>query len=227
MFSLVFSTLVLLLSLTQLVVAEPSPDVNLALKVLSVGASLVLWGIVFSSKKQTSLLVGNEAALRQALEESAKSHEKALQALRLQVQKESLERLHEQNDTAVLNFLRQLQERARLLDFALADIQTLADAQVGAAARIVQQGAKALLQDYFDIRAIRNESEGTQITVPEDEASRAEIRLLQAQATESSGPQQGRLMHRGWRAESVRLPQSSGSQLPSARILAPAEIELN
>jgi hypothetical protein len=57
-------------------------------------------------------------------------------------------------DAAVLMFLRVLQEKSRILDFALTDISRLPDPQVGAAARVVHQGLRSVLEDSFDIKPI-------------------------------------------------------------------------
>lgn len=129
------------------------------------------------------------------------------------------------SDTAVLQFLRSLQERGRLLDFAMADINRLPDAQVGAAARVVHQGVKVVLQDYFDIQAISQEEEGSLVAIPRDDSSELQkYRILSRDALDSSH-ERGKLLHRGWEALSVRLPQSMPRAGASARIIAPAEID--
>lgn len=163
-----------------------------------------------------------------------KNAEAELQALRAQKASLPQQPTREATDTAVLQFLRSLQERGRLLDFAMADIHRMPDAQVGAAARVVHQGIKAVLQDYFDIQPISQESEGSLIAVPSDSAESLKFRLLSRENGASVGQQsRGRLLHRGWEARSIRLPQTiqvvgagSSSAFASARIIAPAEIDM-
>jgi hypothetical protein len=49
-----------------------------------------------------------------------------------------------QAETEIVSFLGLLQERGRLVDFLMEDITSYDDAQVGAAARVVHQGCKAV-----------------------------------------------------------------------------------
>lgn len=126
-------------------------------------------------------------------------------------------------DAAVLLFLRVLQEKSRLLDFALTDIAKLPDPQVGAAARVVHQGLRSLLQDSFAIAPIAGESEGQILALPDDFDS-TRYRILQQTAAEQKP--EGVVLHRGWEAKKMNLPRSmrrSGDPLPS--VLAPVEIE--
>lgn len=157
-----------------------------------------------------------------------KGAEAELQALRAQKASLPQQDTREATDTAVLQFLRSLQERGRLLDFAMAEIHRMPDAQVGAAARVVHQGIKAVLQDYFDIQPISQESEGSVIAVPNDGAAHAKFRLLSREngASAALPHHRGRLLHRGWEARTIRLPQSMPHAAGSARIIAPAEIDM-
>ena len=132
-------------------------------------------------------------------------------------------RAQAQADAEIVSFLATLQARGRLVDFLMDDINAHDDAQVGAAARVVHAGCKAALQEHFQIRPVREESEGSTVQVaagyPADE-----YRLL----GKISGPApfSGVLVHHGWKTEAVKLPRilrSSTNRLPA---IAPAEVEL-
>lgn len=123
----------------------------------------------------------------------------------------------------VVGFLATLQEKGRLVDFLEDDIASYTDAQVGAAARVVHQGCKAVLHDYFRIAPVRAENEGTKVTVAAGYAA-DEYRLVGK--ISGQAPFSGTLMHRGWKAESVNLPRvlrTGDDRLPT---IAPAEVEL-
>jgi Domain of unknown function (DUF2760) len=127
-----------------------------------------------------------------------------------------------QADAEVVGFLAALQEKGRLIDFLMDDLTAYRDAQVGAAARVVHEGCKAVLQEHFSIRPVREESEGSAVTVAAGYAA-DEYRLVGKISGEA--PFSGRLVHRGWKTERVKLPRviRSGDRLPT---IAPAEVEL-
>ena len=128
-----------------------------------------------------------------------------------------------QADAEVVNFLASLQQKGRLLDFLMDDIAAYSDAQVGAAARVVHDGCKAVLKEHLTIRPVREEKEGTTIEVPAGHAA-DEYRLVGRIAGEA--PFTGVLVHRGWRVEAVSLPRllrRDDERLPT---IAPAEVEL-
>lgn len=126
-------------------------------------------------------------------------------------------------DAAALRLLASFQEQARLIDFALEDIRSVPDAQVAAAARVIHAGCQKLLQSGFTLRPLRNEAEGATVTLPEgfDPAS---VRLLGRVA--GAPPYTGRLLHRGWSCDALKLPRPLDYAAPSSPVVAPAEIEL-
>ncbi len=71
-----------------------------------------------------------------------------------------------QSDAEVVNFLAILQEKGRLVDFLMDDVAGYSDTQVGAAARVLHEGCKAVLLEHFGIRPVREEIEGSKVTVP-------------------------------------------------------------
>jgi len=126
-------------------------------------------------------------------------------------------------EAEIVAFLSTLQAKGRLVDFLMEDINGADDAQVGAAARVVHAGCKAVLAEHFRIRPLRAEAEGTRVQIaagtPADE-----YRLLGK--ISGQPPFSGVLVHPGWQTESVKLPtllRGSGDRLPA---IAPAEVEL-
>lgn len=123
-------------------------------------------------------------------------------------------------DSALL-LLGLLQKDARLLDFLQQEVGDYSDQQVGAAARVVHQGCRRVLKDYLTIAPVRTEPEGGRVTLPAG-FDPAAVHLTGQLVGEP--PFRGTLVHCGWRATEVRLPQvASGRDLS---ILAPAEVEL-
>lgn len=129
--------------------------------------------------------------------------------------------LREPTPDAALQLLGLFQNEARLIDFLQEDIASYSDADIGAAARIVHGGCRKVLDEHFEIGPVRTETEGSRITLPKG-FDPAEVRLTGNIVGEP--PFQGVLVHRGWRATEVKLPQLSEGH--RADILAPAEVEL-
>ena len=128
-----------------------------------------------------------------------------------------------QAEAEIVSFLATFQVRGRLIDFLMDDITTYDDAQVGAAARVVHQGCRAALQEHFEIRPLREEREGSSVTItagyPADE-----YRLIGK--ISGPGPFSGTLVHHGWKADSVKLPRIVRVDPDRLPTIAPAEIEL-
>jgi hypothetical protein len=123
----------------------------------------------------------------------------------------------------IVSFLAMLQEKGRLVDFLMDNINPYNDAQVGAAARVVHAGCKRILQEHFSIHPLRTEDEGSTVQVPAGYAP-DEYRLVGKIAGQA--PFSGVLVHRGWKTDMVKLPQllpNAAGQLPA---IAPAEVEL-
>jgi len=129
--------------------------------------------------------------------------------------------LKEATPDAALQLLALLQREARLIDFTQENLGSHADADIGAAARVVHEGCAKVMREYFTIEAVRQEAEGSRIVLNEGFDS-AQVRLTGNVV--GSAPFKGTLSHRGWRASSVRLPKLSEQH--DAAILAPAEVEL-
>jgi len=128
-----------------------------------------------------------------------------------------------QAEAEIVSFLATLQERGRLVDFLMEDVTTYDDAQVGAAARVVHQGCRAALHEHFEIRSVREENEGSSVTVPVGYAA-DEYRLIGN--IRGAGPFSGTLVHRGWKTEWVKLPRLLRANPDRLPTIAPAEVEL-
>lgn len=126
-------------------------------------------------------------------------------------------------ESEVVTLLSVFQEKGRLIDFLMDDIAAYSDAQVGAAARVVHQGCAAALGQYFSISPVSGENEGSQVTVPSD-APDGFYRL--SGKVQGNAPFSGKLVHKGWKTDSVRLPRvlaPDESRLPA---IAPAQVEV-
>jgi Domain of unknown function (DUF2760) len=126
-------------------------------------------------------------------------------------------------EAEIVSFLALLQERGRLVDFLMEDITTYDDAQVGAASRVVHEGCKAALREHFEIRSVREENEGSSVTIPVGYAA-DEYRLIGN--IRGAGPFSGTLVHRGWKTDWVRLPRIVRADPGRLPAIAPAEVEL-
>lgn len=120
-----------------------------------------------------------------------------------------------------LQLLGLLQREARFVDFIQEEVAAYADAEIGAAARVVHEGCRKVLRDNFTLRSVREEGEGSRVTLPagfDAAANRVTGNVV------GQPPFSGSVTHRGWRVVDTRLPKlASGHDL---RILAPAEVEL-
>jgi hypothetical protein len=129
--------------------------------------------------------------------------------------------LKEASPDAALQLLGLLQRDARFIDFVEEDIKSYSDADIGAAARLVHDGCRATLREHFTIRPVRDEAEGSRVTLPEGFDASA-VRLTGNVV--GRAPFSGSISHRGWRVDEVRLPKLTDSH--NAKVIAPAEVEL-
>ena len=129
----------------------------------------------------------------------------------------------DQAEAGVVAFFALLQEKGRLVDFLMEDLTPYDDAQVGAAARVVHQGCRQVLQESFNITPIAEAEEGSQVTVPAGYAA-DEYRIVGKLSGDP--PFTGKLVHKGWKTESIKLPRlvnAGNERLPA---IAPAEVEI-
>ena len=129
--------------------------------------------------------------------------------------------LKESTPDAALQLLSLLQQEARFIDFVQEDLTSASDADIGAVARVIHEGSKKTINDYFSLQPLRSEEEETRITL-ESGFNASEIRLTGNVVGEA--PFTGTLVHRGWKASSTKLPKLAPGHDTS--IIAPAEVEL-
>jgi hypothetical protein len=126
-----------------------------------------------------------------------------------------------QAESEIVAFFALLQEKGRLVDFLMEDLASYEDAEIGAAARVVHEGCKQVLQEHFKIHPITEAEEGSQITVPAGFAA-DEYRLVGKLSGDP--PFTGKLVHKGWKTDTVKLPRLLDvRRLPA---IAPAQVEL-
>jgi len=129
--------------------------------------------------------------------------------------------IKEASPEAALQLLGLLQRGARFVDFVEEDIAGYSDADIGAAARLVHEGCRTTLREHFTIRPVRDEAEGSRVTLADGFDATA-IRLTGNVV--GKPPFNGSISHRGWRVEDVRLPMLTKTH--DATVIAQAEVEL-
>jgi hypothetical protein len=128
-------------------------------------------------------------------------------------------------EAQVVSLVSMLQNKGRFLDFLMDDITSYPDSEVGAAARVVHQGCREVLRDYFDIAEVAKDAEGTSVTLDKN-FDAARYRLVGRVGGQP--PFRGTVLHRGWLTTKVKLPRLTGSlEHRDTDVIAPAEIELN
>lgn len=121
-----------------------------------------------------------------------------------------------------LTLLSTLQREARLLDLLYEPLESIDDAQVGAAARQVIKETQKALNRMFTIEPLASASEGETIDIPKP-ASPIRYKLVGRAA---DGASRAVVVHRGWKADRSQVPQWTGSKEDSL-VLAPIEIEVD
>lgn len=128
-----------------------------------------------------------------------------------------------QSQAEVVTLLGVFQEKGRFIDFLMEDVAPFSDAEVGSVARAVHQGCKAAINEHFNIEAICPEGEGSTLTVPAGYAA-DEFRLVGNLAGEA--PFTGKVVHKGWRTTSVKLPRVMNADENHLPVIAPAQVEI-
>jgi hypothetical protein len=85
----------------------------------------------------------------------------------------------------------------------------------------VHDGCRKVLREHFTIEPVREEAEGSRITL-NDGFDAAAIRLTGNVL--GKPPFRGGISHRGWRVSDVRLPKLAETH--DVTVIAPAEVEL-
>ena len=123
-------------------------------------------------------------------------------------------------EEGALGLLGVLQQEGRLLDFLEEDLGGYSDEQIGAAARGIHEGCRAVLRERLNLEPVVPQSEGESVII-ESGFDPAAIRLV----GNVSGvpPYHGVLRHPGWRAKTATFPRR---QAVDPRVIAPAEVEI-
>ena len=129
--------------------------------------------------------------------------------------------LKEATPDAALQLLSLLQKEARFIDFIKEDVTSYSDSDIGIAARVVHEGCNKAINEHFTLATIRNEQEGSKVTLPQGFDAGA-VRLT-GNIT-GVAPFTGTLIHKGWQVTNIRLPKLT--QGHDAAILVAAEVEL-
>ena len=126
-------------------------------------------------------------------------------------------------EAEVITFLARLQEKGRLIDFLMDDIAGADDAAIGAAARVVYQGCKGVLDEHLKIEAIESGNEGGKVAIPE--GYEASLYRLTGNLS-GNAPFNGTLVHKGWKVTSAKLPKVIAAEGDALPPLAPAQVEV-
>jgi hypothetical protein len=129
--------------------------------------------------------------------------------------------IKEYTPDAALQLLGLLQKEARFIDFAQEDVSHYTDADIGAAARVVHEGCRKVLNQHFELESVRSEAEGKRISLPKG-FDAGSIRITGNIV--GHAPFTGTLVHRGWKAVEVKLPKITEGH--DVKIISPAEVEL-
>jgi Domain of unknown function (DUF2760) len=121
-----------------------------------------------------------------------------------------------------ITLLAALQREARLVDLAKQPLAAFSDEEIGAAARNVLTGCSTVLDRFFQLEPVTDAEENSPCEVPRD-YDPAQYKLTGR--VEGTGPFRGTIVHHGWRATTVKLPEWIGSK-DSALVIAPAEVEI-
>lgn len=122
-----------------------------------------------------------------------------------------------------ITLLAALQREARFVDFIKEPLGGFSDAQIGAVARDVHRDCGAVVERMFGLVAVVDQPEGSDVDIPAGFDS-GQFQL--AGNIVGEPPFHGRLAHHGWEATKCDVPAWSGKET-SARVIAPAEVELS
>ncbi len=124
-------------------------------------------------------------------------------------------------ERGALMLLSILQREGRLVDFLEQEIASFSDADIGAAARAVHEGARRALHAHTTLEPARDEKEGARVTLPAGfDASTVKL----TGNVRGAPPHTGTLKHPGWRAKEIHLPKAVEGH--DVHVIAPAEVEL-
>ncbi|RMD76913.1 MAG: DUF2760 domain-containing protein [Lentisphaerae bacterium] len=167
----------------------------------------IFWQVLWGKK-----VIDAEEAQRQIRELEQRIEE-------LQNSQRAANQISARDEGAVLA-LRLLQRESRLIDFLMEDIGQYPDAQVGAAVRRIHDEAAKTLREHFTPEPVIPCEEGKTFQLDQPEPQR--IRL--SGNVPESPPYRGTVVHRGWKAGRVKLPESTHGI--DSQVIQPGELQL-
>jgi hypothetical protein len=114
-----------------------------------------------------------------------------------------------------------LQREGRLLDFLREDVGGFSDADIGAAARLVHDACRKVLQQYLPLQPVATQAEGETVSIAADFDAQ-KFRLVGH--VSGPGPWRGTIKHRGLIAATNSFPPVPTSL--NLNVLAPCEVEV-
>lgn len=119
-----------------------------------------------------------------------------------------------------IHILSELQKEGRLIDFLEEDLSQYEDDEIGSSVRSIHEGCKKAVDKVLVKEKVLDQEEESTIRVNRNYNSH-EMKL--SGRVSENFPLKGVLVHPGWKAVSLDLPQRPEA---SQKILAPAEIEV-
>jgi hypothetical protein len=117
-----------------------------------------------------------------------------------------------------VTLLATLQREARFVDLVKEDLARYSDAQIGIAARPCLQQCATTLDRLLGLRPIETVADGQPIQVPDNS-----LPSRYQWVGEGEGLT-GKLLHHGWEASQVQLPQWTGAAA-DANVIAPVQVK--
>lgn len=119
-----------------------------------------------------------------------------------------------------ITLLATLQREARLIDLIYENLDQYQDAQIGAAARPCLKQCRQSLDRILKIEKLVAAAENDVVTIPADAAAARYRWIGESPASQAAT---AKLVHPGWQAVEIELPQWSG-KTDDAEIIAPAQV---
>ena len=174
------------------------------------------------AQRVRSALSQPESDLEQGQEETPTSNttQEKTTAFIPEIKRPSLSRETAQQNAAI-TLLAALQREARFIDFIQEPLSGFSDAQIGAAARTVHDDCAKVLERFFDLQPVVDQPEESSIEITPKNVSFVQLTGNLSQPL----PCRGKLLHTGWKAAKIALPNWSG-QDETALVVAPSEVEI-
>jgi hypothetical protein len=126
------------------------------------------------------------------------------------------------NRNEAISLLAALQREARLVDLVKQPLAHFSDEQIGSTARTVLGDCQKVLDRFFALQPLTENPESSPCDVP---AGYDPARYKLSGRVEGNGPFHGQLVHHGWQATTINLPDWTGSK-DAALVIAPIEVEI-